>query len=344
MRQLCVILIATFSLYIAAEEPKKPDAPKKPDVNKDLALDVAKAGPDFKIQGEYAGEITMKEGKKPLGVHIMALGDGNFRAVYYFGGLPGAGWDGDAKLRVISQKEWVPDGKTEGDKVVFKTPWPAEISGDKITGKNENGDPFEAKKTLRESPTLGAKPPEGAIVLFDGTSMDKWSGKGEIDERKFLSTAHGDVQTKQKFVDYLLHIEYMEPFKPFGREQDRGNSGVYMQHRYECQVLDSFGRFGKNNEAGGIYTKAAPKLNMVFPPLSWQTYDFDFTAAKFEEGKKVKNAVVTVKHNGVIIHDKQEINGPTGGGDKESAEGGPIFLQGHGNPVFYRNIWIVEKK
>lgn len=83
---------------------------------------------------------------------------------------------------------------------------------------------------------------------------------------------------------------------------------------------------------------------MVFPPLTWQTYDFDFTAAKFENGKKIKNAVATIKHNGVTIHENVEINGPTGGGKPETADGGEIQLQGHGNPVFYRNIWILEKK
>ena len=181
-------------------------------------------------------------------------------------------------------------------------------------------------------------------MLFDGSNLDNWTGKGEIDARKLLCTQHGNVYTKKKYHDFMLHVEYMEPFKPYGREQDRGNSGVYLQNRYEVQVLDTFGRTGKNNEAGGVYTKAAPKVNMVFPPLSLQTYDIDFTAAKFEDGKKVKNATMTVKHNGVLIHENQEITGSTGGGDKETAEPGSIQLQGHGNPVFFKSVWIAEKK
>jgi len=109
-------------------------------------------------------------------------------------------------------------------------------------------------------------------------------------------------------------------------------------------VLDSFGLKGENNECGGIYTKGKPSENLCFPPLVWQTYDIDFQAAKFDEdGKKTKKAVITVKHNGVLIHDKFEINGPTGGGKAENASPGPIQLQDHGNAVFFRNIWIVEK-
>jgi hypothetical protein len=85
-------------------------------------------------------------------------------------------------------------------------------------------------------------------------------------------------------------------------------------------------------------------VNMCFPPLTWQTYDIDFTSAKFDDaGQKTKSAVVTIKQNGVIIHDQLELSGPTPGGKKEDATGGPLQLQGHGNPVFYRNIWVVKK-
>ena len=173
------------------------------------------------------------------------------------------------------------------------------------------------------------------------SSASAWNG-GHMDERNLLAAG---IKSKQSFGDFTLHVEFLLPFKPAARGQGRGNSGVYLQDRYEVQVLDSFGLKGLNNECGGIYTKAAPSVNMCFPPLTWQTYDIDFTAARFDaDGKKTKNAIATVKHNGVLIHDQFEITGPTGGGAPEKPTPGPIQLQGHGNPVFYRNIWIVEKK
>jgi hypothetical protein len=197
------------------------------------------------------------------------------------------------------------------------------------------------KKVSRTSPTLGAKPPAGADILFDGTNTDAWRN-GQMDDRHFLRCG---TKSKALFTNFTLHLEFLLPFKPYGRGQDRGNSGVYFQDRYEVQVLDSFGLKGENNECGGIYTKHKPAVNMCFPPLVWQTYDVDFTAAKFDEaGQKIKNAVMTVKHNGVLIHDQVEINGTTtaSGINTVTPVGGPIQLQDHGNPIYYQNIWAVR--
>src|SRR5262249_25512253 len=138
---------------------------------------------------------------------------------------------------------------------------------------------------------------------------------------------------------------FMLPFRPDARGQGRGNSGFYQVDHYEVQVLDSFGLDGKDNECGGIYTKAAPKGKLWYPPLTWQTYEGEFTNAVPAGDKKVKNARITLKHNGVLVHDNVEITGPTGG-HRSDPEGtpGPIKLQGHGNPLQYRNVWIVEKR
>lgn len=314
---LCLLAAAAPILAFAADN----DKPKS-----QTYLTVETAGPDYPAQGEYLNDWG--------GAQVIALGDDRFRLVTYKGGLPGAGWDKETKNEV--------EGKRDGEKIVFagQDGFKAELAGGRITIHTATGGPYTMDKTSRTSPTLGAKPPRGAIVLFDGKNADEWEG-GHLDNRGLLAAG---TTSKRKFQNFTLHAEFLLPFKPLGRGQDRGNSGVYLQDRYEVQVLDSFGLKGENNECGGIYTKGKPAVNMCLPPLVWQTYDIDFEAAKFgADGKKLKNAVATVKHNGVVIHDRFEINGPTGGGKPEAPTPGAIQLQGHGNPVFYRNIWLVEK-
>lgn len=311
---------------------------------------------DFQIQGEYEGE--------KIGVQVIALGKGYLQAVVLPGGLPGAGWDGKNKS-ILS-------GGVDGSKATFETAAgarsylaqdPAKFSATSKfppVGQKEYKAVAQAKefvltdadgksvtltKTVRKSPTLGAKPPAGAIVLFDGTNKDAWTA-GRVDEKtKFLNTDGADLNTKKKFNNYTAHVEFMLPYRPDARGQGRGNSGFYQVRMYEVQVLDSFGLDGKNNECGGVYTKADPKVNMCLPPLVWQTYDAEFTNAVSEGGKVVKNARLTLKHNGVVVHDDIEIKGKTGGA-REEPEGTPgaLQLQGHGNPLQYRNIWVIERK
>jgi hypothetical protein len=153
------------------------------------------------------------------------------------------------------------------------------------------------------------------------------------------------VTSKQKFGNCQVHLEFRTPFQLTASGQGRGNSGCYLQGRYEVQVLDSFGLEGLDNECGGIYSIARPSVNMCYPPLSWQTYDIDFTAATYDDaGAKLKNARMTVRHNGVVIHNDVECDHATTAAPvAEGAEPGPLYLQDHGNPVRYRNIWIVEK-
>jgi len=311
---------------------------------------------DFKIQGEYAATN--------LGVQVIALGKGEFQAVVLRGGLPGAGWDGKNKSLLAGMLDGeVAKFKAADGKRKYLAQKPEEFSAtskyppmgheEAYTGTANGtifslggiGEAVELKKVQRKSPTLGAKAPDGALVLFDGTNKDEWTAGRVDDTTKFLNTDGGDINTKKKFNNYTMHLEFMLPYRPDARGQGRGNSGFYQVLMYEVQILDSFGLDGKNNECGGVYQKADSKVNMCLPPLVWQTYDAEFTNAVNEAGKVVKNSRLTLKLNGVVVQDDLEIKGKTGGA-RNDPEGtpGPIQLQGHGNPLQYRNIWIVEKK
>ena len=155
----------------------------------------------------------------------------------------------------------------------------------------------------------------------------------------------GTRTKRDDFQSFTLHFEFRTPFQPTARGQGRGNSGLFLQNRYEVQVLDSFGLPEESHECAALYDQKAPDVNMSYPPLAWQTYDIDFQTAQFDaEGKKVKNAVVTLKHNGVIVHDEFELPGPGPVRKKEDTSGGFFSVQNHGNPVFFRNIWVVEHR
>ncbi len=278
--------------------------------------------PDFITQGEYSGNLD----GKPVGVQLVAEGSGKFAAVLYPGGLPGAGFSGDKATRL--------KGTATGGQITLPG----------LTGTMASGKITFPGGTLsrmnRESPTVGAKAPAGAIVLFDGKSPDAF-----LDGKLDGDTLMQGVTSKQLWKNFSLHIEFKIPYMPEARGQGRGNSGCYLQGRYEVQMLDSFGLEGENNECGGIYTIGSPKVNMAFPPLSWQTYDIEYTQAVYDaSGKKTANARTTVKHNGVIVQDNIELDHATTASPlKEGPTPGPIHLQEHGTPVRYRNIWVVEK-
>ena len=198
----------------------------------------------------------------------------------------------------------------------------------------------ELKRLHRESPTLAKSAPEGATILFNGTDVEQWA-PGKLEEGSLMGVG---TRTKKAFENYTLHLEFRSPFMPHATGQGRGNSGMYLGDQYECQILDSFGLEGADNECGGIYQNAKPKVNMCLPPLSWQTYDVDFTCAKFDaDGKATAPARVTIKHNGVLIHDNIELKSTPGGG-RSDQKPGALFLQDHGDAVRFKNIWIVEKK
>ena len=299
-------------------------------------VDPASTDEDFPFQGEYSGEVPVGGAPMKLGVQAVALGDGQFDIVVFPGGLPGDGWQAPTKLKG--------KGKRDGASVPFEITDPegkmhkAVIKDGAVVAADGNA---RLPKVERKSPTLGSKAPAGATVVFDGKGVEKLDG-GKMTPDGLLMQG---VTSKDSFGDATWHIEFRLPYQPKDRGQGRGNSGAYIQGAYEIQMLDSFGLDGLNNECGGVYSVAAPAVNMCYPPLQWQTYDIDFTAPKYDGDKKVSPARMTVRHNGVVIHDNVAVNqitpGGTGGDDKRVK--GPLHLQDHGNPVRYRNIWVQPK-
>ena len=198
-----------------------------------------------------------------------------------------------------------------------------------------------------EDQTPPVTPPDNAVILFNGEDLSNWhtrDGKpaGWEVENGVITVVRGtgDIVTDEKFTDFMLHVEWMEPDMPDATGQGKGNSGVYLQGRYEIQVLDSYGLEppGKG-DCGAVYNQFAPLVNACKPPLQWQTYDVVFRAARVEENEQAR---ITAIQNGKIIHNNIQVEGPTGGAmDDKISEPGPLLLQDHGNPVKYRNVWIV---
>jgi hypothetical protein len=289
---------------------------------------------DFGVQGEYQGKGTWdSQDDVTVGAQVIALGSGQFKAVVTKGGLPGDGWQrGEPRFEL--------DGKRSGDTTALGGPnFVGKIAGKLMTlGDNEGKTKLELKRIVRRSPSEGAKPPEGAVVLFDGSSADNFEHGTLLPDGNLLSEA----TTKQAFGDYTLHIEFRLSYMPEAREQARSNSGVYLHDCYEIQVLDSFGLEGADNECGGFYQLRRPDVNMCFPPLCWQTYDIIFVAPKYKGDKKVANARVEVRHNGVVVHPPFELAHATPGRQPEGPPPRPFYLQGHGNKIEYRNIWLKQ--
>ncbi len=289
---------------------------------------VAEADADYAIQGEFVGGLSTDP---HVGLQIIALGDGKFDGVLYQGGLPGAGWDGKQKVKF--------SGERAGEVIELKGPQHVlYLSASRATVKMIDGPVMGwLTKISRTSPTMGLSAPNDATVLFDGAPHELLDAKVSSDGLLEIGAT-----TKMPVQDFRLHLEFKTPYQPRDRGQGRGNSGVYIQRRYEVQILDSFGLDGVFNECGSLYRQTPPDINMALPPLVWQTYDIWFTAAKFDaDGKKTDNARITLWHNGVAVHDNREITSKTGAGQAETNKPLPIHFQNHGNPVQYRNMWIV---
>lgn len=214
-----------------------------------------------------------------------------------------------------------------------------------------------AHSATPEPPTLGATPPAGAVVLFEGKGLDAWAKKAGKDWLKEdgpapwklvdggaleVVPASDSLISRQRFGDIRLHAE----FRTLGAPT---NSGIYFQARYEVDINESFGRADGTpcGNLGNCTPKGTlPKARASRPPLVWQTLDVTFTAPRFDgAGKRIAKARATVLLNGVELYHEQELDPPTGAaGRLGEAATGPLMLQEHGMPIQFRNIWVVEKK
>jgi hypothetical protein len=333
---ICVLFLALLPTAVLAQSREKP------------VTDPAKADADFAIQGEYVGTV-LEDGKlQKVGVRVAITPKvGEFKALLYRGGLPGDGWD---KKFAHTQFKRLAEATGQAIDGVVRFPkllgGKAELEGGIIT--ITDGEKIgELKRIVRQSPTLGAKPPAGAIVLFDGTGLDHFVPKTKMTADKLLSIP---ARTRAKFTDFVLHVEVRIPYsRPQG-----GHSGIYLQNSYHLAI--SAGSFGASSigdlGCGGIRWVRGPDENMSYPPLSWQTFDIDYTAARFnDEDRVIQKPVVIIRQNGVVIHEKVELPETPpiyrgGGTDPLVRAGGPLHFQSHAQDegYAYRNIWILHKR
>lgn len=283
------------------------------------------------------------QGQGGLVAQVFPVGEGKWQA-----NLLRAFDEPDAKPVAILQ------GAASADAITFSGDgWAGAIRGESFTASKDATE-LKLQRAPRPSPTLGAPAPAGAVVLFDGRSMDAWATKSGKDWLKEAGPASwklveggameivpgaDSLISHQRFGDSRVHVE----FRTLGAPT---NSGVYLQTRYEVNINEVYGRFDGNPNAGlDNCSEVKPRIRATRPALEWQTLDIDFVAPRFDAaGKKIANARATVFLNGVKIYDQQELNLPKGAaGRLGEAPTGPLMLQEHGQPVQFRNIWVVAK-
>ncbi len=208
-------------------------------------------------------------------------------------------------------------------------------------------------RVVRSGQTMNT-PPSDALILFDGAHADEWvhadgtAVQWTIEgDALVVKPGSGGIHTRRKFQDMQLHLEFRTPAKVESEGQGRGNSGLFLQNRYEIQILDNYNnRTYSNGQAGSIYKQTPPLVNACREPGEWQTYDILYTAPRFnQDGMRISPAYVTVLHNGVLVQHHSMIQGTTEyiGWPKNSAHGPDVIsLQDHGNLTAFRNIWVRE--
>lgn len=294
------------------------------------------------VQGLYEGVCKDASGERKLEARVVALGKKGYKALLRET-LP------DGKVAKIEL-----EGSVQADAVRFSgkagdVQWTAQYAEGSFRGTRGQAE-FALARAARKLPTLGQKPPQGAIVLLDGKNFDELTKKPlkdgseqpwKVVEDGALEVPKSGMRTKRSFAgSFKLHVEFKCPLRPDAQGQGRGNSGVYLPNGDEIQVLDSFGMTTyEGGGCGGLYAYKNPDAFDEFslaslPPLEWQTYDIEYRI-EMADGKPKGKPRVTVYHNGIKIHDNA--------GLRNDARAGTLFFQDHGNPVLYRNIWLLPQ-
>ncbi len=297
------------------------------------------------VQGLYEGTRKDSSGQHKFEARVVALGKGAYKVFIREAGAEGA---------AVTKSEL--DGKAEGEAVTFTGKsdagdWSASCADGGIAGTCGKDGKVEMKRVVRVSATMGAKCPAGAVVLIDSKNFSEVVAKpgkdGKVPEWKvaddgWVLVTKGGIFSKRSFGgSFRLHVEFKNPLMPDARGQGRGNSGCFMPNGDEVQVLDSFGMATyTGGGCGGIYKYKDPDAFDTFslasaPPGQWQTYDIEYTV-EIKDGQPTGKPVITVLHNGIKIQDKFKL--------QRDAKAGPFQFQDHGNPVQYRNIWVLPVK
>jgi Domain of Unknown Function (DUF1080) len=306
------------------------------------------------IQGEYYGQF--EDNGARLGAQVRAVVN-NYRIHFTVGGLPGdatwpmGGWNYNwsnlvTSLLTFNNGTMAISGTNVTATLTIPGNVKTALNTDKVIAGTLGGRAFRLNRVERKSPTEGMTPVTGAQVLFDGTQASftaNWRNSGGGSYVTDKQSIYRGLNSVLQHQDMFLHIEFLSAYMPDKEDQARSNSGIYLQNRYEQQIMDSFGERGlENNSKGALYGSLPALRNAALPPLvNWETYDIYFTAAKYNGSTKTANARFKTWLNGVKVQDS-EMPQPGTGGSPEGPSAGIIHLQNHnGDPIYFRNIWAV---